>query len=135
MINNFRSMPPRRVSPPLQWYASRQFSSQVIQVLLHIEREIVALKRNQHQQQQHQDQNLYMNGVSNGHYVNGVYKNDTINFLQRSYEQLVKYLESIPGVLMEQINQAMMGVYSDKYHQIDPGRIIFIYHTISQFLL
>ena len=117
VIDNFRSMPPRRVSPPLQWYAARQFSSQVIQVLLHMEREIVALKKNQH----HQDQPV--NGVSNGHHVNGFIKNDTISILQRSYEQLVKYLESIPGVLMEQINQAMMGVYTDKYHQIDSGTV------------
>ena len=104
-------MPPRRLAPKLQLLSARQFSCQIIQVLLRIEREVVRLRR--------------LPPVIPENHVNGCEENlhaDKVATLQQHYAQLVQYLETIPGVLMENINTQLLIEYSHQYHQIDQSK-------------
>ena len=128
-------MPRRRVAPPLQLYAARQFSGQLLRVLLNIEAEIVQLKKTQcHATQCHAGAGqqpppsasravYYVDTAGDGAQLpNGqtVYTARVVQ-LEQLYAQLVRYLEAIPGVLMERITRAAMQLYTEKYQQIDPG--------------
>ena len=123
-------MPRRRVAPPLQLYAARQFSGQLLRVLLNIEAEIVQLKKTQcHAGAAQQPPPsasravYYVDTAGDGAQLpNGqtVYTARVVQ-LEQLYAQLVRYLEAIPGVLMERITRAAMQLYTEKYQQIDPG--------------
>ena len=102
-------MPPRRLAPPLQKYASRNFASQILAVLVDIEQEVVMLRKC------HKSIHMSDDDPNN--------PNVKLSYLQQRYEQLLKYLECIPGVLMELINQSLMNLYSELYHQIDQSKI------------
>ena len=95
-------MPPRRLAPLLQSYAAHQFSDQIMQVLLSFETKVVRLRKG------------HTNPMTDDLHNN-------LATLQSQYQQLLKYLELIPGVMMEKINQALMTIYIDRYHTIDPG--------------
>ena len=111
MFQTTRTMPPRRVAPPLQLYSAREFGSQVVRVLVRIEAEIVAIRRC------HLHPVILDNGVNSppAQYT------DTLAKIEAKYAQLVKYLEAIPGVLMDQIFRATTDVYMEKYSRIDQG--------------
>ena len=115
-------MPPRRVAPPLQLYSAQEFGGKVVRVLARIEAEIVAIRRC------HLHPVIMDNGVNSppAEYT------DTLAKIEAKYAQLVKYLESIPGVLMDQIFRATIEVYTEKYNRIDQGddlllKVIFLY--------
>jgi len=95
-------MPPRRLAPLLQSYAAHQFSDQIMQVLLSFETKVVRLRKG------------HTNPMTDDLHNN-------LATLQSQYQQLLKYLELIPGVMMEKINHALMTIYIDRYHTIDPG--------------
>lgn len=109
-------MPPRRVAPPLQLYSAREFGSKVVRVLARIEAEIVAIRRC------HLHPVIMDNGVNSppAQYT------DTLAKIEAKYAQLVKYLEAIPGVLMDQIFRATTEVYTEKYNRIDQGDDLFL---------
>ena len=109
-------MPPRKVAPKLQVISARQFSCQIIQVLLRIEREVLKLKKINPLPA------AAVDNLENGVSVHA----EKIAVLQQYYVQLVQYLESIPGVLMEQINTALLIEYSDVYHSIDQGWRVWV---------
>ena len=104
-------MPPRRLAPKLQLLSARQFSCQIIQVLLRIEREVVRLRRLQP---------VIIDDQVNG--CDGNQHADKIATLQHHYAQLVQYLETLPGVLMEHINAQLLIEYTHQYHQIDQSK-------------
>ena len=103
-------MPPRRLAPRLQLLSARQLGCQIIQVLIRIEREVLRLRKLQ-------PGNItenQVNGCDDHHH-----RDDSIATLQQHYAQLVQYLETIPGALMENINTQLLIEYSQQYHQID----------------
>ena len=104
MFQTTRTMPPRRVAPPLQLYSAREFGSQVVRVLVRIEAEIVAIRRC------HLHPVILDNGVNSppAQYT------DTIAKIEAKYAQLVKYLEAIPGVLMDQIFRATTALWETR---------------------
>ena len=117
------------MAPPLQLYAARQFSGQLLRVLLNIEAEIVQLKKTQCHAGAGQPPPsasravYYVDTAGDGAQLpNGqtVYTARVVQ-LEQLYAQLVRYLEAIPGVLMERITRAAMQLYTEKYPQIDPG--------------
>ena len=109
-------MPPRRVAPALQLYSAREFGSQVIRVLVRIEMEIVAIKRC------HLHPVILDNGINSP----PVQYTDTLAKIEAEYAELVKYLEAIPGVLMDQIYRATVDVYTENYSRIDQGDIVCV---------
>ena len=118
-------MPPRRVAPPLQLYSAREFGSQVVRVLVRIEAEIVAIRRC------HLHPVILDNGVNSppAQYT------DTLAKIEAKYAQLVKYLEAIPGVLMDQIFRATTDVYTEKYSLIDQGDDHFLEFSLVTLFL
>ena len=96
-------MPPHRVPPSLYTQSSRELSSRILDILLHLEREVVKLRKEQYSGN---DQNFY-----------------TENYmaLQTRYLELVQYLESVPGVLLEKIIESLLVLYQDRYDLLDKG--------------
>ena len=104
-------MPPRRVAPSLQLFSARELGSQVIRILVRIETEIVATNRS-FGHLMHLD-----NGVNS---VPTTYT-ESIAKIEAKSAQLVKYLEAIPGALMDKIFRATIDVYTEKYNRMDQG--------------
>ena len=104
-------MPPRRVAPSLQLFSARELGNQVIRILVRIETEIVATNRS-FGHLMHLD-----NGANS---VPSTYT-ESIAKIEAKSAQLVKYLEAIPGALMDKIFRATIDVYSEKYNRIDQG--------------
>ena len=97
-------MPPRKHAPALQYLCSRKFSIQIIDFLLDIEKEAVKIQKQQQ-----------LNGTDPNIYTDRVVK------LQKDYLGLVEYLGSIPGALLEKINETCLEVYKERYDLIDKG--------------
>jgi len=102
-------MPPRKHAPALQYLCSRKFSIQIIDFLLDIEKEAVKIQKQQQ-----------LNGTDPNIYTDRVVK------LQKDYLGLVEYLGSIPGALLEKINETCLEVYKERYDLIDKGLSVWV---------
>ena len=118
-------MPPRRVAPSLQLFSARELGSQVIRILVRIETEIVATNRS-FGHLMHLD-----NGVNS---VPTTYT-ESIAKIEAKSAQLVKYLEAIPGALMDKIFRATIDVYTEKYNRMDQGDDPFETHGVLEAMM
>ena len=95
-------MPPRRVAPSLQLFSARELGNQVIRILVRIETEIVATNRSFGD----------LMHLDNGFNIVPTTCTESIAKSEAKYAQLVKYLEAIPGALMDKIFRATIDVYN-----------------------
>jgi len=102
-------MPPRKHAAALQYLCSRKLSTNIIDFLLVIEKEAVKIQKQQ--QQNGTDPSLYT---------------DRIVKLQQDYLGLVDFMSSIPGALLEKINETCLEVYKDRYDLIDKGLSVWV---------
>ena len=98
-------MPPRKTPPTLYSQSSLVLSCRILDILLHIEREVVSIKK---QQYLAEDQNFYT---------------EMFLALQRRYLELVQYLDSVPGVLLEKIIESILQTYKQRFDLIDKGEM------------
>ena len=105
-------MPPRKHAAALQYLCSRKLSTNLIDFLLEIEKEAVKIQKQQ------------LNGSDPNIFTHRILK------LQQDYLGLVEFMSSIPGVLLEKINETCLEVYKERYDLIDKGEVF-----INNFLL
>ena len=98
-------MPPRKHAVALQYLCSRKLSIKIIDFLLDIEKEAVKIQKQQQQ-----------NGTDPSIYTDRIVK------LQQDYLGLVDFMSSMPGALLEKINETCMEVYKERYDLIDKGK-------------
>ena len=97
-------MPPRRVPPTLSSQSSRVLSGQILDILLHLEREVVAIKKEQ-----------YLENEQN-------FSQQKVLSVQTRYYELVQFIQSVPGALLEIIIESLLELYQHRYDHIDKGK-------------
>jgi len=102
-------MPPRKHAAALQYLCSRKLSTKIIDFLLDIEKEAVKIQKQQQQ-----------NGTDPSIYTDRIVK------LQQDYLGLVDFMSSIPGALLERINETCLEVYKERYDLIDKGLSVWV---------
>ena len=100
-------MPPRRVPPTLSSQSSRVLSGQILDILLHLEREVVAIKKEQ-----------YLENEQNS-------SQQKVLSVQTRYYELVHFIQSVPGALIEIIIESLLQLYQHRYDQIDKGQFSY----------
>jgi len=104
-------MPPRKHAATLQYLCSRKLSTKLIDFLLEIEKEAVLIQKQQQQQMNGSDPNIYTHRILK---------------LQQGYLGLVDFMSSIPGVLLEKINETCLEIYKERYDLIDKGLSVWV---------
>ena len=100
-------MPPRIHVKALQYLSSKQISGHIISVLLDIEKEAVLIQKQQQQ-----------NGTDPSIHAAKFIK------LKENYLEFVEFLNSLPGALLEKINETCLESYKEKYEKIDKGQVL-----------
>ena len=116
-------MPPRRVPPTLSSQSSRVLSGQILDILLHLEREVVIIRKEQ-----------YLENEQN-------FSQQKVLSVQTRYYDLVQFIQSVPGALLEIIIESLLQLYQHRYDQIDKGQfpciltelLGFIFVSLSRF--
>ena len=108
-------MPPHKNPASPYNQSSRELSSRVLDILLHLERQVVKIRKEQYLAS---DQNFYT---------------ENILALQKRYLELVQYLETVPGVLLEKIIESLLQMYKDRYDLIDKGELLSVFDSSSLF--
>ena len=106
-------MPPRRIPPTLSSQSSRVLSGQILDILLHLEREVVTIRKEQYLEN---DQNSSQQKVLS---------------VQTRYYELVQFIQSVPGALLEIIIESLLQIYKQRYDQIDKGEFPCILSALS----
>ena len=101
-------MPPRRIPPTLSSQSSRVLSGQILDILLHLEREVVAIRKEQ-----------YLENEQN-------FSQQKVLSVQTRYYELVQFIQSVPGALLEIIIESLLQIYKQRYDQIDKGEFLCI---------
>lgn len=102
-------MPPRIHAKALQYLSSKQISGHIISVLLDIEKEAVLIQKQQQQ-----------NGTDPSIHAAKFIK------LRENYLEFVEFLNSLPGALLEKINETCLESYKEKYDKIDKGLNVWV---------
>ena len=106
-------MPPRRIPQTLSSQSSRVLSGQILDILLHLEREVVTIRKEQYLEN---DQNSSQQKVLS---------------VQTRYYELVQFIQSVPGALLEIIIESLLQIYKQRYDQIDKGEFLCILSALS----
>ena len=106
-------MPPRRIPPTLSSQSSRVLSGQILDILLHLEREVVTIRKEQYLEN---DQNSSQQKVLS---------------VQTRYYELVQFIQSVPGALLEIIIESLLQIYKQRYDQIDKGEFLCILSAVK----
>ena len=101
-------MPPRRVPPTLSSQSSRVLSGQILDILLHLEREVVIIRKEQ-----------YLENEQN-------FSQQKVLSVQTRYYDLVQFIQSVPGALLEIIIESLLQLYQHRYDQIDKGEFVYL---------
>ena len=103
-------MPPRRTAPTLSSQSSRVLSGQILDILLHLEREVVAIRKEQYfENEQNSSQQKVLS-------------------VQTRYYELVQFIQSVPGALLEIIIESLLELYHHRYDQIDKGEFYPVFY-------
>ena len=103
-------MPPRRLPESLSSQSSRVFSGQILDILLHLEREVVTIRKEQYFEN---DQNFSQ-------------QNPKVLSVQTRYYELVQFIQAVPGALLEIIIESLLQIYKQRYDQIDKGEFVYL---------
>jgi len=104
-------MPPRKHAAALQYLCSRKLSTSLIDFLLEIEKEAVKIQKQQQQMTEADPNNAFTHRIVK---------------LQQDYLGLVDFISSIPGVLLERINETCLEIYRERYDLIDKGLSVWV---------